>query len=114
MKKFSIIIGVFLITISAFALFQIKYQVQELRRDLTEIKKQIIDEQEAIRVLNAEWTYLNQPERLSKLVAKHLDMQSIKPDQVQNTVVNANLVKKKQNSYEDTIKVMFNEDGGDN
>jgi hypothetical protein len=41
--------------------------------DLSETKRQIKSEQKSIRVLKAEWSYLNHPDRLRMLANKYLD-----------------------------------------
>lgn len=56
---------------SSIAMFHVKFQVQNLKKDVVELQKQIIEERNEIKVLGAEWSYLNQPERLRKLVATH-------------------------------------------
>ena len=56
------------------ALFVVKYQVQDLEDKLTEINRQIADSRQAVHVLNAEWSHLNEPNRLRFLAARHLDL----------------------------------------
>jgi cell division protein FtsL len=57
-----------------FGLFQLKYHVVQLEQKLTSIEKKIVQKKEAIHVLKAEWSHLNEPQRLQKLVEKHLAM----------------------------------------
>jgi hypothetical protein len=40
------------------------------------------EESQAIRVLRAEWSHLNSPERIQALSQKHLTLRNIEPDQV--------------------------------
>lgn len=54
--------------VSAIAMFHVKFQVQNLKKDIVEIQKQIIQEKSEIKVLGAEWSYLNHPERLRKIM----------------------------------------------
>lgn len=54
------------------ALFLLKYEVQALEHELVAKQEQIIRDQSAIRVLQAEWTYLNDPERLRRLSEEYL------------------------------------------
>jgi cell division protein FtsL len=82
MFRFGTLISVAILSLSIFGLFQVKYRVQNMREALTEINRQIEQEQEAIHILKAEWTYLNQPERLRKLVAKHLQLAPMQLAQV--------------------------------
>jgi cell division protein FtsL len=64
------------------ALFRVSYRVQHLERHLIGINKQIAQEQESIRVLQAEWSYLNDPARLETLARKHLDLRPTSPSQI--------------------------------
>ena len=60
--------------VAGVGLFQVKYEVQALEKDLTRLHRQILHDQEAIHVLRAEWSYLNEPARLTQLARRHLDM----------------------------------------
>ena len=60
-----------LLFLSGVAMFHVKFQVQNLSKDMVEIQKQILQEKSEIKVLNAEWSYLNQPERLRKIVVQY-------------------------------------------
>jgi cell division protein FtsL len=53
-------------------LFQTSYEVQELEEQLAAVNRKIVAEQEAIQVLKAEWSYLNDPTRLETLARTHL------------------------------------------
>ncbi len=64
------------------ALFALKYQVRDLENELTGINRQIIAHREAIHVLNAEWSHLNDPGRLAALAARHLQLQPTTPDRI--------------------------------
>lgn len=50
-----------------FGVYHVKGQVEEREKSLSRTLKSIEEEREAIQVLRAEWTYLNQPERLRRL-----------------------------------------------
>lgn len=56
------------------ALFLVKHEVQRREEKLAVLNRQILASQEAIHVLEAEWSYLNRPDRLEALVRRHLDM----------------------------------------
>ena len=71
-----------LLGISVFGLFQIKFKVQNLNRELAEIKQQLEHEKSSIHILKAEWAYLNQPERLNRLSKKFLDLKELKSEQI--------------------------------
>jgi len=61
------------------ALFSVKYQVQDLADELGGLHRSINKEHKAIHVLNAEWSHLNNPERLGNLARRHLGMQPVDP-----------------------------------
>lgn len=48
-------------------LFLVKHRVQALEDRLAALNHDIAEDREAIHVLNAEWAYLNRPERLEDL-----------------------------------------------
>ncbi len=73
------------LVVAIYGLFQIKNRVQELSKELSEIDQQIKEEREFINILNAEWAYLNNPERLAKLANKHLDLKPTSLSQVSNS-----------------------------
>ncbi len=64
------------------ALFSVKYQVQDLEEELVDLNRSIIDERQAIHVLKAEWSHLNNPERLGNLAGRHLGMKPVEPSQL--------------------------------
>ena len=70
----SMILWLGLILLSATSLFLIKTEVQHREEKLTELHRDIVREQQAIHVLKAEWSYLNRPDRLADLVARHLEL----------------------------------------
>ncbi len=50
-------------------LFVTSQKVQGVSRDIRTVEKAVDNEKESIRVLNAEWHYLNPPDRLERLVS---------------------------------------------
>jgi hypothetical protein len=65
-----------------YGLYHLKHEVQALEDELFRLNRQILAEQEAIHVLRAEWSYINQPQRLQSLAARHLELQPTKPAQL--------------------------------
>ena len=61
-----------LATLLGFGLFKVKHEVQILEEKLTHFHHAILTDRESIHVLNAEWSYLNQPYHLQKLNVKFL------------------------------------------
>lgn len=60
-------------------LFLLKYEVSDLDAKLAAVNQEIYDNKEAIHVLKAEWSYLNDPDRLRDLNDRHLGLQPILP-----------------------------------
>jgi hypothetical protein len=58
-------------------LYNLKAQVEDQEKELARIQRAIEDERDTIQVLRAEWSYLNQPERLRRLAAAKLDLQPV-------------------------------------
>ncbi|MBM3486644.1 MAG: hypothetical protein FJX67_08430 [Alphaproteobacteria bacterium] len=63
-------------------LYVVKYEVKRLDEELARLNRQILDDQSAIHVLNAEWAYLNQLDRLEALGRRLLALEPVKPDRI--------------------------------
>ncbi|MDX5366199.1 MAG: hypothetical protein LPK88_07175 [Alphaproteobacteria bacterium] len=63
-------------------LYDIKYKAEEAVRHARQLEQRIASEQEAIRVLRAEWSYLNQPERLQELASRYTTLQPLGAGQI--------------------------------
>lgn len=48
---------------------------------IAELKREIAREKDNLSVLRAEWSLLNQPDRLQRLAKKYLDLKPLKPAQ---------------------------------
>ena len=55
-------------------LFAVKHRVQTLEDSLHALNAEIIADRDAIQVMQAEWSYLNQPARLEALSKRLLGM----------------------------------------
>lgn len=60
--------------IAVAVLYKTSNEVQEAQQKLAATRRAITAEQEAIRVLDAEWAWLTRPERLEDLATRHLGM----------------------------------------
>ena len=78
----SVILGFSLSLVVAVGLFQLKYKVSEQERHLTRVSQEIYKTEEAIHILQAEWSFLNEPGRLQMLAEKHLKLTSSEPIQL--------------------------------
>ncbi len=63
-------------------LYHIKYRAEAADKRARQIEREIAGEQEGIRVLRAEWSYLNQPERLQQLAQRYTALETLKPAQI--------------------------------
>lgn len=63
-------------------LFHAKYRVQALESELAELQQQIQRDRRSIHVLKAEWSYLNEPDRLAELARRHLELAPIAGSQL--------------------------------
>ncbi len=63
-------------------LYDIKYRAESADRHARQLEQRIAKEQEAIRVLRAEWSYLNQPERLQGLANRYTELKPLTAEQI--------------------------------
>ncbi len=68
-------------------LYLVKYTVQDVQRDVASLKQNLGEEKESLHLLNAEWAYLNRPDRLQKLADRHLDMVPLDSRQIEEISV---------------------------
>jgi len=86
MTRLGTVFWVALVLTAGFTTFKVKYAVQDIEEELNRVHRQTIAEQQEIRVLTAEWTYLNQPERLTELNRRFLGLASITARQLQRSI----------------------------
>lgn len=76
MRKFAVRLStlatIIFAILSCGSLFWVSQQVQQLEREQRQLNQEIASQKEGIRVLDAEWDYLNRPDRLEVLVSQHL------------------------------------------
>ena len=75
-----------LVAATGFATFKVKYAVQDIEEELNRVRKQTVIEHQEIHLLRAEWTTLNQPERLADLNRRYLSLAAIAPKQLQHAI----------------------------
>ena len=86
MTRLGAVFWLLLVLAAGFTTFKVKYAVQDLEDQLNRVHRQTIAEQQEIRVLTAEWTYLNQPERLAELNRRFLGLAPITAKQLQHSI----------------------------
>jgi hypothetical protein len=64
------------------ALFHVSFEVSALDDRLATLNRDIKSDREAIHVLRAEWSFLNQPERIEELARRHLDLSPVSVTQL--------------------------------
>ena len=63
-------------------LYALSYEVQRLEDALAETNAELLKEREMVQVLEAEWSFLNQPDRLRSLGARYLKLFPVEPHQI--------------------------------
>jgi hypothetical protein len=86
MTRLGIVFWLGLVLAAGFTTFKVKYAVQDIEDELGRARRQTIAEQQEARVLTAEWTYLNQPERLADLNRRFLGLTAISARQLQRSI----------------------------
>ena len=84
MKKKIVLFSVVIVIFTIIGLFQVNYRVQNLRKDQAELHRQKETNRSEIHVLNAEWAYLNEPERIRVLADKYLKLSYTNVAQLKN------------------------------
>ncbi len=80
-RTLNIILVIAVIGLSA-GLYDIKYRAEAAEKRADQIEHDIASEQEGIRVLRAEWSYLNQPDRLQQLAQRYTKLEALKASQI--------------------------------
>jgi hypothetical protein len=86
MIKLSGIFWLIVVATAGFAMFAVKYEVQGLADQLTRSVKQADDTERDIRVLGAEWAYLNRPDALAQLNQRFLSLAPIATKQLRTSL----------------------------
>lgn len=82
MRRFIILCWLVAGSVTALTLFQIKQEVRVLEEEIAATQRSILEDQEAVHVLEAEWSYLNAPARIGALAERHLDLAPIPAERV--------------------------------
>lgn len=82
MIRVSVLVWTVILALLGVGLFQVKYNVQSKERELRDVRRQIEANLTSIHVLEAEWSYLNDPLRLADLARRHTDLLPTTPNQI--------------------------------
>ena len=82
MIKSATLFGFVLGGILAVVVFVVKYEVQDLEAEFSQLNRNISQERQSIHVLMAEWSHLNEPARLRTLAREHLNLDSVRAHQM--------------------------------
>ena len=82
MRRHTTIFAILITAVMGVALFYLKYEVTNLEDELKSLNRSIIAEREAIHVLKAEWSHLNDIGRLKELSVRYLDLRPTDPVQI--------------------------------
>jgi hypothetical protein len=92
--KLSSLLTFVLATALGATLFWVSQQVQQLESEQYRLSEESLSETEGLRVLHAEWDYLNRPDRIEALASRYLNgMTTVTPD---NLLVDARAVPEPQ------------------
>src|ERR1700692_4424919 len=86
MTRLGTVFWLVLVLAAGFTTFKVKYAAQDIEDELNRTRRQTIAEQQEPRVLTAQWTYLNQPERLAELNRRFLGLAALGAKQLQHGI----------------------------
>lgn len=78
------VLWVTLTCVICFGSFILKNQVHDLELELSKINQSIQKDVKSIHVLKAEWSHLNNPQRLRHLAQQHISLNKIRSEQIIN------------------------------
>ncbi|RMD87946.1 MAG: hypothetical protein D6807_06825 [Alphaproteobacteria bacterium] len=81
MRASTIIFGIITVIAGAVGLYVLKHEVETRRAAIDALERQIAEDSEALRVLRAEWAYLDSPQQIEDRALRHLRLRPPTPDQ---------------------------------
>ena len=63
-------------------LYHLKHRVSNTERELRDVRLRILNTQESLHTLKAEWGFLTSPKRLAKLSDQHLQLKPVRAIQI--------------------------------
>jgi cell division protein FtsL len=86
MIRLSALFWLILVAATGFAMFAVKYEVQALADQLARTTRQADDAERDVRVLDADWAYLNRPDALAAMNQRFLSLAPIATKQLITSV----------------------------
>ena len=81
MKNISFITFLVALAVS-YGFYQLQFEVETRQDRVAKLERQIAEDRETIRILQAEWALLNSPSRLQDLTNRFLELAPIDPTQI--------------------------------
>ena len=78
-----VLINMVCIAVLAIGVYLVKYSVQDVQRNVVTLRADLASEKESLHLLNAEWAYLNRPDRLRQLADRHLALVPLDSRQIE-------------------------------
>jgi cell division protein FtsL len=69
------------VLVAGFKIYTLEFRTRAKEREIVRIEKEIAQEKENIRLLDAEWSYLSSPKRIERLAREYLKLEPVKADQ---------------------------------
>jgi len=82
MKRLSLLFWLLTAGTATALVFQVSNDVQGLEKELQQVKREILRDQESLHVLKAEWSYLNRPDRLAAMAGSYLDLEPLPAERI--------------------------------
>ena len=82
MHKFLNAILVLTVLVSGFFLYTLEHQTRGLERQIAKLDHGIVEEQDNVKFLDAEWSSLTRPDRLKQLAQQHLGLETLRARQI--------------------------------
>lgn len=82
MRRPATFLALFIAAATSLVLFTVSYQVHDLEERVKGLNTKIYEDRQAIHVLRAEWSHLNEPARLRALSERYLDLAPVDVEQV--------------------------------
>ena len=75
MIRITTLLWIALLVVAGGTVMHVSYQVRHVEKHISELARDTRSEEDAIRILNAEWDSLNDPHRIDELAKRHLSLQ---------------------------------------